>query len=129
MGGGGHDEDGFPVASAANEGTIFVDEFEVVWVCEYEPDLGEHVWRSLGPPRLRGCGPQPTGQRRPYPSSMSVRGYLTAAEVAERLHIDEEQAISLIRRRGPVGVVRTNDVRLLVPEAALDELRRDDAAP
>ncbi len=49
MGNGERDEDGFPIACAENEGTLYVDEFEVLWVCEFEPDLGEYVWRSLGP--------------------------------------------------------------------------------
>ena len=43
------DEDGFPHANAANDGSVYVDEFEVAWACEFEPSLGEYVWRSLGP--------------------------------------------------------------------------------
>jgi hypothetical protein len=45
---GERDEDGFPVADTVNDGSVYVDEFEVAWVCEYEPALG-YVWRSLGP--------------------------------------------------------------------------------
>lgn len=45
----GRDEDGFPFACPDNDGSVYVDEFEVAWVCEFEPGLGEHVWRSLGP--------------------------------------------------------------------------------
>ncbi|MDP3711913.1 MAG: hypothetical protein Q8R60_05445 [Mycobacteriales bacterium] len=45
---GERDEDGFPVADKVNDGSVYVDEFEVAWVCEYEPALG-YVWRSLGP--------------------------------------------------------------------------------
>jgi hypothetical protein len=50
MSSGDHDEDGFPVASAGNEGTLFVDEFEVVWFCEYEdhPEIRDYVWRQVG---------------------------------------------------------------------------------
>jgi hypothetical protein len=46
---GGRDDDGFPLATAANAGSLYVDEFEVAWVCEFEPSLDEYVWRSLGP--------------------------------------------------------------------------------
>lgn len=45
---GERDEDGFPFANADNDGSVYVDEFEVAWVCEYGPDLG-YIWRSLGP--------------------------------------------------------------------------------
>lgn len=45
---GERDEDGFPVADARNDGSVYVDEFEVAWVCEHEPSLG-YIWRSLGP--------------------------------------------------------------------------------
>lgn len=38
----------FPFANADNDGSVYVDEFEVAWVCEYDPDLG-YIWRSLGP--------------------------------------------------------------------------------
>lgn len=31
---GERDEDGFPVADASNDGSVYVDEFEVAWVCE-----------------------------------------------------------------------------------------------
>jgi hypothetical protein len=44
------DADGFPLADADNDGSVYVDEFEVAWVCEHEPELG-FVWRSLGPVR------------------------------------------------------------------------------
>lgn len=43
------DADGFPIAASGNEGTVYVDEFEVAWVCEFELSFGEYVWRSLGP--------------------------------------------------------------------------------
>lgn len=43
------DADGFPVAGPDNADTLFTDEFEVVWVYEYEADLGQWVWRSMGP--------------------------------------------------------------------------------
>lgn len=43
------DADGFPIASLENEGTLYTDEWEVVWVCEWEPALGQYVWRSIGP--------------------------------------------------------------------------------
>ena len=46
-----HDDDGFPVADERNAGSVYVDEFEVAWVCEFEPALGEYVWRTLGPIR------------------------------------------------------------------------------
>jgi hypothetical protein len=49
--GGERDEDGFPLASEANAGSVFTDEFEIVWVCEFEPALREYVWRSVGPTR------------------------------------------------------------------------------
>lgn len=42
------DEDGFPRAGPSTDGSVYVDEFEVGWVCEYAPELG-YVWRSLGP--------------------------------------------------------------------------------
>lgn len=45
---GERDEDGFPVANADNDGSVYVDEFEVAWVCECDHDLG-YIWRSLGP--------------------------------------------------------------------------------
>ncbi len=45
---GERDEDGFPFADADNDGSVYVDEFEVAWVCEKDRDLG-FVWRSLGP--------------------------------------------------------------------------------
>ena len=45
----GRDEDGFPHAGPANDGSVYVDEFEVAWVCEFVAGLGEYVWRSLGP--------------------------------------------------------------------------------
>ena len=48
MSNGERDEDGFPLANADNDGSVYVDEFEVAWVCEYEHDLG-YIWRSLGP--------------------------------------------------------------------------------
>ena len=48
MSSGQRDEDGFPLADASNDGSVYVDEFEVAWVCEHEADLG-YVWRSLGP--------------------------------------------------------------------------------
>lgn len=48
MSNGERDEDGFPHANADNDGSVYVDEFEVAWVCEYEPELG-YIWRSLGP--------------------------------------------------------------------------------
>lgn len=49
MGTGERDADGFPIAEADNDGSVYVDEFEIAWVCEYEPALAEYVWRSLGP--------------------------------------------------------------------------------
>jgi hypothetical protein len=55
---------------------------------------------------------------------MTVRGYLTSAEVAEQLELDENAAIQLIRRVGPRDTLRLNDGRLLVPAARLDELRK-----
>ena len=48
MSNGEHEEDGFPSANADDDGSVHVDEFEVTWVCEYDPDLGD-IWRSLGP--------------------------------------------------------------------------------
>ena len=48
VGNGEHDEDGFPRANADNDGSVYVDEFEVAWVCDYEHALG-YIWRSLGP--------------------------------------------------------------------------------
>jgi len=48
VGNGERDEDGFPHANADNDGSVYVDEFEVAWVCEYEYALG-YIWRSLGP--------------------------------------------------------------------------------
>jgi hypothetical protein len=45
------DEDGFPIACAANAGTVYLDELGILWVCEYEPhpEVNDYVWRSLGP--------------------------------------------------------------------------------
>lgn len=48
MSDGVRDEDGFPLANVDNDGSVYVDEFEVAWVCEYEGELG-YIWRSLGP--------------------------------------------------------------------------------
>lgn len=48
MSNGERDEDGFPLADADNDGSVYVDEFEVAWVCEYDQGLG-YIWRSLGP--------------------------------------------------------------------------------
>lgn len=42
------DEDGFPVANEANEGSLFTDEYEVVWVCEWSHHFQAWIWRSLG---------------------------------------------------------------------------------
>lgn len=47
-----YDEDGFPVAGPDNAGTLFTDEFEVVYVCEFEEAVGEWVWRTVGPRTL-----------------------------------------------------------------------------
>lgn len=46
---GDRDADGFPIATAQNDGSVYVDEFEVAWVCEFEPSLDDYVWRTLGP--------------------------------------------------------------------------------
>lgn len=43
------DEDGFPIPCEANDGSVFVDEFEVAWVCEWIEGLSMYGWRSLGP--------------------------------------------------------------------------------
>ena len=59
-------------------------------------------------------------------------GMLSMEQVAERLACAPAEALALVRRVGPRGVVRTNDRRLWVPSAALDELRdatRSPAAP
>jgi hypothetical protein len=64
-----------------------------------------------------------------YPARMHVWGYLTTSEVADRLGFGEEELITRLRRVGPPGTVRTNDGRLLVPEVALDVLRRPAAGP
>ncbi len=44
------DPDGFPPACADNAGDLYVDEFEVVWVCDYEdhPEIQDWVWRPIG---------------------------------------------------------------------------------
>ena len=49
--------------------------------------------------------------------------YLTVDQVAVALGLDTDAARLRIRERGPAGVVRTDDGRLLVPSEALDQLR------
>lgn len=48
--GSGTDDEGFPIASEQNAGTLYRDEFEVVWVCVYEDhaEVQDWVWRSIG---------------------------------------------------------------------------------
>ncbi len=54
---------------------------------------------------------------------MTVRGYLSPAELGERLGVDEHRALEMLRRHGPPGIVRTNDGRFLAPETAVEQLR------
>ena len=53
---------------------------------------------------------------------------LSVEELAERLACAPDEAVALLRRVGPRGVVRTNDRRFLVPAEAVDELRAAVAA-
>ncbi|MBK5305055.1 MAG: hypothetical protein JJD92_00050 [Frankiaceae bacterium] len=53
---------------------------------------------------------------------------LSVDQLAERLGCAPDEALALVRRVGPRGVVRTNDRRLLVPSGAVDELRAAVAA-
>lgn len=54
---------------------------------------------------------------------MSVAEMLSVEQLAERLDCAPDEAVALVRRVGPRGVVRTNDRRFLVPEAAVELLR------
>jgi len=42
------DSEGFPVCNEDSVGSLYTDEFEVVYVCELIEGLG-YSWRSLGP--------------------------------------------------------------------------------
>lgn len=48
---------------------------------------------------------------------------LSVDELAERLGCSPEDALALVRRLGPRGVVRTADRRWLMPAAAVEEIR------
>ena len=44
------DEDGFPLATEANAGTLYTDEFEVTWVCVFidHPEVMDWAWVIVG---------------------------------------------------------------------------------
>ena len=44
------DEDGFPPATAENEGTLFLDPLTgLLWVCVYEdhPEIADYCWKAV----------------------------------------------------------------------------------
>lgn len=48
---------------------------------------------------------------------------LTVQELAEQLGCAPDEALALVRRVGPRGVVRTNDRRFLIPAGVVELLR------
>jgi hypothetical protein len=49
--------------------------------------------------------------------------FLSVDQLAEQLGCAPDDALALVRRVGPRGVVRTADRRFLIPTAAVEQLR------
>lgn len=49
--------------------------------------------------------------------------FMSLDQLAEQLGCAPDEALALVRRVGPRGVVRTADRRFLVPTAAVEQLR------
>lgn len=69
------------------------------------------------------CGqPRRVRTARSYPPAVTDAKLLTTAEVAQHLQLDEQATIQLLRRSRLVGIRRTNDGQLHVPENLLEPL-------
>lgn len=64
----------------------------------------------------------------PYPQAMPAQ-LLTVQDVAEQLHVTPDVALELIRKHAPVGTIRTNDRRFLLPAERLPDLREAAGIP
>ena len=49
--------------------------------------------------------------------------FMSVVQLAEHLGCAPDEALALVRRVGPRGVVRTADRRFLIPKAAVEQLR------
>lgn len=49
--------------------------------------------------------------------------FMSVDQLAEQLGCPPDDALALVRRVGPRGVVRTADRRFLIPTAAVEQLR------
>lgn len=65
--------------------------------------------------------PSPSGA---YPERVEQPAeFMSVDQLAEQLGCAPDDALALVRRVGPRGVVRTADRRFLIPTAAVEQLR------
>jgi hypothetical protein len=66
--------------------------------------------------------PPPRGSA--YPERVETpTEFMSVDQLAEQLGCAPDDALALVRRVGPRGVVRTADRRFLIPAAAVEQLR------
>lgn len=53
---------------------------------------------------------------------MTLPDMLSVDELAQQLGLEPAEALALVRRVGPPGVIRTNDHRFLIPAASVPAL-------
>ncbi len=58
-----------------------------------------------------------------YPDRVDHGEYLSVQQLAEQLGCAPDDALALVRRVGPRGVIRTADRRFLIPASAVEQLR------
>lgn len=66
----------------------------------------------------------PPPPSRVYPGQVEQPAqFLSVDQLAEQLGCAPDDALALVRRIGPRGVVRTADRRFLIPTSAVEQLR------
>lgn len=66
----------------------------------------------------------PPPPSRAYPEQVEQPAqFLSVDQLAEQLGCAPDDALALVRRVGPRGVVRTADRRFLIPTSAVEQLR------
>lgn len=58
-----------------------------------------------------------------YPDPVDDGEYLSVQRLAEQLGCAPDDALDLVRRVGPRGVIRTADRRFVIPATAVEQLR------